>query len=49
MKAIIKGYYTSPVDDHSTYEPDAPLVFSYSLTFSIGLAGEKERITSPSL
>ncbi|MFD2784145.1 immunity 8 family protein [Hymenobacter rubripertinctus] len=41
MKAIVKGYDRSEVDDHSTYEPDAPLVFAYTLTFSIGPIGEK--------
>ncbi|MGY2134870.1 Imm8 family immunity protein [Hymenobacter sp. HD11105] len=41
MKAIVKGYDRSQVDDLSTYEADTPLVFSYSLTFSIGPVGKE--------
>jgi hypothetical protein len=39
MKAIVKGYYLGEIDDLSSYEPDAPLVFGYEITFSIGVVG----------
>lgn len=40
MRAEIKSYDSSDIEDFFTYQPEDPLVFAFSLNFTIGPVGQ---------